>query len=86
MPHKFNADRRDKITKQKYRVANWPAYNEGLRNRGDMTIWISEEALSFWQATPRTTPGGHPVYSDLAIEICLTLGRFSSSHCGRPKD
>jgi hypothetical protein len=48
MPHKFNADRRDKITKQKYRVANWPAYNEGLRNRGDMTIWIREDALSFW--------------------------------------
>jgi hypothetical protein len=26
-----------------------------------------------WSAPPRTTPGGQPVYSDLAIEMCLTL-------------
>jgi hypothetical protein len=29
MPHKFNADRRDKIPKQKQRVTNWAEYNEG---------------------------------------------------------
>ena len=40
MPHKFNADRRDKIPKQKYRVTNWAEYNEGLRRRGDLTVWI----------------------------------------------
>jgi hypothetical protein len=33
MPHKFNADRRDKIPKQKQRVTNWAEYNEGLRRR-----------------------------------------------------
>ncbi|MFT7146537.1 MAG: hypothetical protein ACJASZ_001415, partial [Yoonia sp.] len=26
MPHKFNAARRDKITKQKQRVTNWSEY------------------------------------------------------------
>jgi hypothetical protein len=26
-----------------------------------------------WSARPRTTPVGQPVYSDLAIEMCLTL-------------
>jgi hypothetical protein len=26
-----------------------------------------------WSAPRRTTPGGQPVYSDLAIEMCLTL-------------
>lgn len=34
MPHKFNADRRDKIPKQKHRVTNWAEYNESLRRRG----------------------------------------------------
>jgi hypothetical protein len=34
MPHKFNADRRDKIPKQKHRVTNWSEYNEGLREAG----------------------------------------------------
>jgi hypothetical protein len=46
MPHKFNADRHDKVLKQKQRVTNWAEHNEGLRQRGDLTVWISEEALA----------------------------------------
>ena len=45
MPHKFNADRRDKIPKQKHSVTNWAEYNQVLRQRGDVTFWISEDAL-----------------------------------------
>ena len=74
MPHKFNTDRRGKIPKQKHRVSNWAKYNEGLRRRGDLTFWISEEVLTLWSAPRRTTQGGQPRYSDLAIELCLTLG------------
>lgn len=74
MPHKFNVDRRDKIPKQRPRVTNWADYNEGLRRRGDLTVWISEDALALWSAPRRTTRGGQPHYSDLAIELCLTLG------------
>jgi len=74
MPHKFNAGRRDKIPKQKHRVTNWAEYNESLRRRCDLTVWISDDALALWAGPPRTTPGGQPVYSDLAIELCLTLG------------
>ena len=74
MPHKFNADHRDKIPKQKHRVTNWSAYNEGLRQRGDLTVWISKEALVLWSAPRRSTRGGQRRYSDLAIELCLTLG------------
>ena len=44
MPHKFNAAHRNKIPKQKYRVANWSEYNEGLRQRGDLTVWLSDNA------------------------------------------
>ena len=74
MPHKFNADRRDKIPKQKHSVTNWAEYNQVLRQRGDVTFWISEEALERWSAPRRTTRGGQRRYSDLAIELCLTLG------------
>ncbi|SEP22456.1 Transposase DDE domain-containing protein [Rhizobium tibeticum] len=73
MPHTFNADRRDKIAKQKYQGTNWPAYNESLRQRGDLTIWVKDEALSLWTARRRTSRGGQPKYSDLAITLCLTL-------------
>ena len=44
MPHKFNAARRHKFDKVQYRVINWAEYNESLRQRGDLTIWVSEEA------------------------------------------
>ena len=74
MPHKFNASRRHKIAKKRYRVANWGAYNESLRNRGDLTIWITGDAQKKWAAARRKSRGGQPKYSDLAIAICLTLG------------
>ena len=37
--------------KTKYRVANWPAYNRALVRRGDVTLWVSSEAITAW--TPR---------------------------------
>ena len=73
MPHKFNAARRHKFDKAQYRVINWAEYNESLRQRGDLTIWVSDEAQSMWSAPRRTSRGGQRRYSDLAIERCLTL-------------
>ena len=73
MPHKFNAARRHKFDKAQYRVINWAEYNESLRQRGDLTIWVSEQAQSVWRAPRRTSRGGQRRYSDLAIETCLTL-------------
>ena len=31
MPYKFHNARRDKFERAKYRVTNWPEYNESLR-------------------------------------------------------
>ncbi len=50
MPHKFNASRRHKIARQKFKVMNCSAYNESLRQRGDLTIWVSEAAACMWSA------------------------------------
>ena len=74
MPQKFNADQRHKITKQQYRVTNWAAYHESLRQRGDLTIWMSDEVCRLWPAPRRRSRGGQQKYSDLAITLCLTLG------------
>ena len=41
--------------------------------RGSLTVWFSKEAIAGWRAEPRTTRGGQPVYSDLAIATALTL-------------
>ena len=68
MPHKYNADRRHHIPRARYKVTNWKAYEAGLRQRGSLTVWFSEEAVAAWRAAPRTTPGGQARYSDLAVE------------------
>ncbi|MFA3919899.1 transposase [Ruegeria hyattellae] len=73
MPYKFNDARRDKFPKAKYRVTNCSEYNESLPRRGDVTIWISDELVKSWRSPRRKTRGGQARYSDLAIEICLTL-------------
>ena len=74
MPYKFNDARRHKFEKKRYRITNWAVYNESLRQRGDVTVWLSSEVEALWRAERRKTRGGQPTYSDLAITVCLTLG------------
>ncbi|MEH6633627.1 MAG: hypothetical protein V7776_22680 [Halopseudomonas aestusnigri] len=58
MAHKFNANHRDKFTKARYRVKNWAEYNESLRCRGDITIWVSTDIDRTGLAEPRASGGG----------------------------
>ena len=73
MPFKANAARRHCIPKQRHRVTNWAEYDAALRQRGSLTVWFTEAAVAAWRAEPRTTPGGQPHYSALAIATALTL-------------
>ena len=59
--------------KTKYRVANWAAYNQALVRRGDVTVWLSSEAIVAWTSDRSGRRGGQRRYSDLAIETALTL-------------
>jgi len=59
--------------KTKYRVGNWRDYERGLRNRGDVTVWFSEEAIAAWTPQGNGRGGGQQRYSDFAIETALTL-------------
>jgi hypothetical protein len=40
VPFKANAKCRHHIPKQKRHLANWPAYEAGLCQRGDLTEWF----------------------------------------------
>src|SRR3954467_1509343 len=73
VPFKLNQDRRHHIPRQQRKVTNWPAYDASLRQRGSLTVWFTEEAIAAWRAEPRTTRGGQPWYSDLAIRTAPTL-------------
>ena len=58
---------------KKYHVRNWAEYNEGLRRRGDLTVWFDEEAIANGKADKTGKPGGQRVYSDMAIETGLVV-------------
>ena len=73
MPFKASAGVRHHIPKQRHKVTNWSDYDAALRSRGSLTVWFTEAAIAAWKAGPRTSPGGQPVYSALAIATALTL-------------
>jgi transposase len=80
MPYKVDEPRRHKIPKARYRVENWAAYDAALRRRGDLTIWVTPEAIATWTPPASGRRGRRARYSDVAIEAGLML-RLAS---GRP--
>lgn len=53
-------------------IKNWPAYNEGLKRRYDLTIYIEDESI--FDPPEPTGQRGRPVkYSDGLIEVGLTM-------------
>src|SRR5215217_659845 len=73
VPFKAKAGCRRHIPKQRHRVTNWAEYDAALRARGSLTVWFTAEAIEAWRAEPRTSRGGQPRYSSLAITTALTL-------------
>jgi hypothetical protein len=73
MPFKAKSKSRHHIPRQRRRVTNWASYEASLRQRGGLTLWFSEDAIAGWKAERRTTQGGQPRYSALAIVTALTL-------------
>src|SRR4030067_822678 len=61
--------------KTKYRIRNWAMYNESLKKRGSITLWISEDVLQAWKPAPEAVRrrGGQKQYSDGAIECLLMV-------------
>ncbi len=62
-----------KYSKSRYRVRNWAEYEAGLRSRGDLTVWLSDESLDSWRAPASGKPGGQRTYANIAIEAALTI-------------
>lgn len=61
------------LSKDKYKVTNWSAYNAGLKQRGSLTLWIDANIASHWNQESENKRGGQKIYSALAIETCLVL-------------
>ena len=59
--------------KSPYRIRNWPEYEAGLQRRGDLTVWLSDDAVNSWRAVPSGKPGGQRTYANIAIEAALMI-------------
>ena len=72
MPNKYPEKKGWDVPKQKYRVSNWSDYNESLRSRGDITVWLSDDAIENWYQKNRVYDGtGTPkLYTDFSIITC----------------
>ena len=73
MPYKYNEKNRHKIDKSRYKVTNWPEYNNALRKRGDFTVYFTEEAITEWHPAKTGSRGCPQKYSALAIEASLMI-------------
>ena len=54
--------------KTQYRVGNWAEYDRALVRRGDVTLWLTPDAIATWAAAGGGRRSGQLQYSDLAIE------------------
>ncbi len=59
--------------KTAYHVTNWREYDLSLCDRCDIILWVSQDAIDAWRAPMTGKRGAQPVYTDIAIEIALTL-------------
>jgi hypothetical protein len=60
-----------KPPKPKYRTTNWSSYNESLRQRGALLLWIDKDMQ--WAGAPSGHRGRSPLFSDAAIQFCLMI-------------
>ena len=60
--------------KTKYRVNNWAEYDRALLvQRGNITLWISQDAIASWKPVSTGLRGAQRKFSDHAIETALSL-------------
>ena len=57
--------------KPKHSGKNWAQYEQSLRNRGNLMLWLSPKAIKLWKSKPSGKPGRQQKY--VAIETILTL-------------
>jgi IS5 family transposase len=55
-----------------YKITNWSEYNQALKQRGSLDIWVDNEVEKSWYYTGKKQKGAQYTYSDNCIEmICI---------------
>ncbi len=55
------------------KVKNWSSYNQGLKQRGSLDIWIDPTTLEHWYYQGSSQRGAQYVYSDVCITLACTF-------------
>lgn len=71
--HKSKKSKIVDTPKEVYKLRNWSEYNTSLKNRGKITIWLSDDVANSWYYEGERAAGGEVIYSDVCIEFCLTM-------------
>jgi hypothetical protein len=67
-PHRPKAAKRSQ-----YKIKNWKEYNQALKQRGSLEIWIEKDTKSQWYYRGKSQRGGQYKYSDTCIEMAAVL-------------
>ena len=60
-----------KSSPARYRTTNWSSDTAALCKRGSLLIWLDKEMT--WLALHDGSPGRPAIFSDAAIQFCLTV-------------
>ncbi|HDU8579802.1 TPA: transposase, partial [Vibrio diabolicus] len=64
------------MPKPRYKTTNWCKYNHSLINRGSLSFWIDEEAITEWKQSKQDKRGRPRLFIDLAITTALMVKRI----------
>ncbi|NIG62453.1 MAG: hypothetical protein G5663_03175 [Serratia symbiotica] len=65
------------MTKQKFKIINYKAYNNAIITRSSLTFWVDKKALHAWYCESKHSLRGRlQHYSDMAMTIVLMLKRI----------
>ena len=59
--------------KSRYKVKNWREYNRSLKNRGSLTLWMSEDVIERWYYKGPKQRGAQYKYSAECVEACCMV-------------
>lgn len=60
-------------TNSRYKITNWSAYNQALKQRGSLEIWVADEVEKQWYYTGVNHRGAQYRYSDSCIRMTCII-------------
>lgn len=67
-------DTRKVVSKEnRYKITNWSSYNQALKQRGSLELWVDEEVKESWYYQGKAQRGAQYQYSDSCIELACIV-------------